>query len=175
MKTNDDIRVEDLRWIRIYDPVHIPKRYVEQIKDRQFCVEKFYIAQKEACLEKSDGKMQLNPNNLLFVIANTENIVKGFCWMVIDFLYDALVINSFSMDPEYWCTGKCVPLLEKKAKEIQDGAKLKKVYWITRSPKHSEKFGFKRSKHVLMEYTGYGQDIHGQQCEADRKSRSDDP
>ena len=152
----------NLSWLRVFDPVHIPKEYVEQIKDRQFDVDKFYKYQKRACLEESDGKVYLNSLNLLYVLVDEKHIVKGFCWMVVDPLSDALVINSFSMDQEYWGNGKAVRLLEEKAKEIQEGAKLKRVYWITRCPKHSEKYGFKRSKHTLMEYVGHGSDTTGE-------------
>lgn len=173
LKTKEEINIDDLKWIRIFDPIHIPCKYVEQIKDRQFSVNKFYRIQKDACVENVDGQLQLNPTNLLFVLADKGNLVKGFCWMVVDLLCDALVINCFSMDNEYWGSGKCVPILERKAKEIQEGANLKKVYWITRSPKHSEKFGFKRSKHVLMEYID-GPNNHGESGEADGESRPDD-
>ncbi len=163
LKTEDN--TINLRWVRIFDPDHIPIKYVEQIKDRQFTVEKFYTMQKMACIEQVDGKMVLNPCNLLYVLTNEENIVKGFCWMVVDPLSDSLVINSFSMDNEYWGNGKSVRLLEAKAKEIQEGAKLERIYWITRCPKHSEKYGFKRSKHILMEYVGHGSDSTGDQSE----------
>jgi len=169
------LKTDDLRWIRIFDPVHIPKKYVEQIKDRPYTVDKFYQYQKSACLQAEEGRIILDPTNLLFVIADAENLVRGFCWMVVDTLCNALVVQSFSMDPEYWCAGTCVPLLEKKAKEIQEGAQLDKVWWVTRSPKHSEKYGFKRSKHVLMEYTGHGSDINWKShSETDGQSGSDD-
>lgn len=170
LKTND----KPLNWVRIFDPIHIPRELVEQIKDRAFDTDKFYKFQKAACIEQVGDKIVLNPLNLLFVLTNDEKLVKGFCWMVVDPLSDALVINSFSMNPEYWGNGKAVKMLEKKAKEIQEGANLKKVYWITRCPRHSQKFGFKISKHTLMEYVGHGANNDGESCEADRESRADE-
>lgn len=167
--------MEELTWVRIIDPVHIPDKYIEQIKDRDFPVEKFKKYQQMACVEIKEGQLVINPYNLLFVLVEKEKQVKGFAWFVVDALCNALVINSFSMDNEYWGNGKCIKLLEDKAREIKDGAKLDKVYWITRCPKHSEKFGFKRSKHILMEYKGYGQDNDGIRCEANGESGSDDP
>lgn len=164
----------ELSWVRIFDPIHIPKKYIEQIKDRSFSVDKFIAMQKDACIENIDGKMVLNPFNLLYVLADEDKVVKGFCWMVVDALSNALVINSFSLDNEYWNKGKAVRLLEEKAKEIQEGAKLDRIFWITRCPKHSERHGFKRSKHVLMEYIGHGRNIHGEQSEADWESPVDD-
>lgn len=141
-----------LRWVRIFDPVHIPKKYIEMIKDRDFSVEKFYTYQKHACLIHTPEGQQLNPLNLLYVLADEENVVKGVCWMVVDALCDALVINTYVVDKEYWKSKKCVQILQDKALEIKEGAKLERIYWITPSAKHSENHGFKRCRQVLMEY-----------------------
>lgn len=170
MKSKD---ATELKWVRIFDPVHIPREYVEQIKERQFSTDKFFALQKSACVNEINGNLILNPFNLLFVLADGGNIVKGFCWMVVDQLSNALIINTFSIDKEYWGNGKAVQSLESKAKHLQEGAKLDRIYWITRCPKHSERHGFKRSKHVLMEYIGHGTDIHGEQCQAGGESRFD--
>jgi len=162
----------ELIWIRIFDPAHIPSRYIEQIKGRDWSVDKFYAYQRDACVQNSDGMLVLNPYNLLYVLCSPDRSVKGFCWMVVDPLSNALVINSFSMDPEYWGKGSSLQQLRDKAIEMQKGAGLDKVYWITRSPKHSERLGFKRSKHVLMEY--HGQDIHGSECESNGSGTVDE-
>lgn len=156
MKTEENDKWESLKWIRIFDPIHIPRAYVEQIKDRYFDADKFYKMQRTFCIEEVNGRLILNPMNLLYVLTDESSAVKGFCWMVVDALCNALVINSFSMDNAYWGNGKAVKLLENKAREIKEGAELERVFWVTRCPKHSEKHGFKRSKHVLMEYVGYG-------------------
>lgn len=165
----------ELSWVRIIDPIHIPDVYIEQIKDRDFSVENFKKYQKSICVEIKNGQLIINPFNLLFVLVDQEKQVKGFAWLVIDALCNALVINSFSMDNDYWGNGKCIQLLEDKAKEIQEGGKLDKVYWITRCPKHSQKYGFKRSKNILMEYKGHGKNIHGTGCEANGESGPDNP
>ena len=111
MKTEDDIL--NLRWVRIFDPVHIPKEYVDQIKEKSFTTEKFYQYQQSANIENVDGKIIFNPYNLLYVLSTEKNHVKGFLWAVVDPLSNCLVINSFSMDKEYWGNGKAVKLLEK--------------------------------------------------------------
>jgi N-acetylglutamate synthase-like GNAT family acetyltransferase len=170
LKINEEL---NLTWVRIFDPIHIPRELVDQIKDRMYDVDKFYKYQKEACLSQVGDKIVLNPHNLLFVLIDENKLVKGFCWMVVDALDDALVINTFSMNPDYWGNGKAVKLLEEKAKEIQEGAKLKKIFWITRCPRHSQKFGFKTSKHTLMEYIGHGKDINGESSKANGESGSD--
>jgi N-acetylglutamate synthase-like GNAT family acetyltransferase len=171
--SEQNLKIDELAWVRIFDPIHIPLEYVEQIKDRLFTVEKFYQYQREVCIIQKDGHIVLNPTNLLFVLTDKTNRVKGFCWMLVDPLSDALIINTFSMDKEYWGNGKAVQLLEEKAKEIQEKASLKRVFWITRCPKHSEKYGFKRSKHVLMEYCN-GTNIYGVSSPTDRNSESND-
>ena len=168
-------KIEDLEWIRIFDANLIPRYLIEQIKERFFSVEKFYQHQAIVCRQVDErGCVVLNPLNLLYVLADREKIIKGFFWGIVDPLSNALVINSFSMDNSYWGEGKAVKLLEEKAREIQEGAELDRVYWITRCPKHSEKHGFKRSKHVLMEYIGYGRHIDGERCETGGDSATDD-
>jgi hypothetical protein len=120
--------IENLRFIRIIDPVHIPRHLVEQVRDRDFTVDSFYDYQRNICVEKKNGIFSANPFNLLFVIVDDDNKVQGFLWAVIDTLCSYLCINTFSMEPAYWGEGKACALLEKKAREIFEGAKLSKVY-----------------------------------------------
>lgn len=143
-----------LKFIRIFDPIHIPKYLVEQIKDRDYEVDRFYEYQKKYCLVHGEDGSRLNPCNLLYLIVDDRNIGVGFLWCVVNSLANDLVIQTFSMDKKYWCQGKAVKLVETKCREIKKSCQLNKVFWVTRYPKHSEKYGFKRSKGVLMEYTG---------------------
>jgi len=168
--------IDKLRFIRIIDPVHIPRHLVEQVRDKDFTVDRFYDYQRLVCVENLNGAIKANPLNLLFVIVDEGNKVQGFMWAVVDPLCNYLCINTFSMESEYWGAGKAVHLLERKAKEIMEGANLSKIYWITNHPKHSERYGFKRSKSVLMEYKGdkYGQDIYGERASTDRDGSTDD-
>ena len=99
MKTEDSI--DDLKFVRIFDPSHIPQEYIEQIKGREFSVERFYEFQKTICLLQIDDEAALNPMNLLFAIVNQENLVKGVLWMVVDALGNSLIINTFSIDKQY--------------------------------------------------------------------------
>lgn len=169
-----NLKTDKLEWIRIFDPIHIPRHLVEQIRNRDWSIDKFYQYQQHACVKNENGKLNLNPFNLLYVITDENRKVYGFMWSVIDPLSNCLVINSFSMEKGEWENGKCVSLLEEKCKEIAIGAKLDKVYWITNYPKHSEKHGFRRSKSILMEYdmkeNSHGQNDDGGGCEARRDS-----
>lgn len=171
---DNNLKIEDLEWIRIFDPIHIPRYLIEQVRDRDWTVERFYQYQKTINLQKEGNNIVINPMNLLFVLADKEKAVQGFMWSAVDVLSNCLVINTFSIDKKYWCQGKAVSVVESKAKEIARGAKLSKIYWITNYPKHSEKHGFKRSKSILMEYNmeeENGQNIQGGGSEAGRASQ----
>lgn len=174
--------LNELEWIRIFDPIHIPKKLVEQIRDRDWSFERFFKYQKYISMHNGKDAsgiehLVINPFNFLFVLADKEKSVQGFLWAVIDELSNSLVINSFSIDRKYWGHGSAVSLLEKKAKEIAKGVGLAKIYWITNFPKHSERHGFNRSKSVLMEYNmnedKNGKDIIGTRSSSDRTSKSD--
>lgn len=146
-------KIEDLRWVRAFSPDVIPRYLVEQIKHADYSVEDFYKYQGLNCLIYNEKGPTLNPFNHLYVLADEENLVKGFAWMVIDPLSRDLVINTYSVDKIYWNKGKAVKKLADHVKNIMKELKIDKVYWITKAPKHSEHYGFKRSRHTLMEYS----------------------
>jgi len=155
--------IEKLRWVRAFSPDLIPKYLIEQVRDKDYSVEDFYKFQSLNCMMQGKEGTTLNPFNHLYVLANEDNMVKGFLWFVIDPLSKDVIINTFSMDKEYWGNGEAVKILSSHVKEIQKKLKLKKVYWLTNYPKHSERHGFKRSRSVLMEYQEVkdGQDNDG--------------
>ncbi len=151
-QNSKDDDIDKLEFVRIFTPVHIPEYLVEQIRDREFTVEQFYEYQNIVCVRKGENGPMLNPLNFLYVIVTEKKIAKGFMWAYADPLTKHFCVNNFSMDKEYWCKGKAVKLLIKKVSEILKECNMTKVYWITNFPKHSERYGFKRSKSVLMEY-----------------------
>ncbi len=172
--TSDD-KFDKLKFIRIFDPNHVPKYLIEQIKDRDYDVEKFYKYHESTCLIHGRDGPRLNPVNMLYLISNEQHMPCGVLWCTVSVLSNDLIIQTFSMDKDYWGQGKAVQLLEKKCREIKDICELNNVYWVTKYPKHSEKYGFKRSKSVLMEYTGERKeeendgkdDDGGKQCRGD--------
>lgn len=144
--------LDELRWVRAFSPDLIPKYLVEQIKSREYSVDNFYKYHELNCLLSGKDGLQLNPYNYLYVLADKNNFTKGFLWLVVDPLNNDLVVNTFSVDKEYWGNGKAMKKASSHIKEIMKKIKSNKVYWITNYPKHSERNGFKRSKGVLMEY-----------------------
>lgn len=156
--------LDELRWVRLFSPVHIPRCLVEQVRDKDYSVDDFFKYQEINCLMQSKEGMTLNPFNHLYALVDPENCVKGFLWFVIDSLSKEMIINTFSVDKSYWGKGAAVQRLADHVKKIMKKLKIKKVYWLTNYPKHSERHGFKRSRSVLMEYTEVpdGEDTYGQ-------------
>ena len=149
----EEVDFEKLRFIRVFTPIHVPKELIEQVRDRCFEVDDWYRYQEQICTHKGPDGPVLNPFSLLYVIADEGNKVIGMLWCEIEALSKVLIIQTFSMDKKYWRRGQAVQLLAKKAKEIAKECNLKKIIWSTNYPKHSERYGFKRSKGVVMEYT----------------------
>lgn len=155
--------IESLKWIRLINPVHIPKYLVEQVRERDYAVDDFYSYQETACSVSTEQGTRLNPLNHLYVLTTDENLVKGFVWFTVDPLSKNIFVNTYSVDKEYWGNGKAVKKLVDFVSEIREKASLNKVYWTTNYPKHSQRYGFERSRSVLMEYSGEenGKSTHG--------------
>lgn len=146
--------LEDLRWMRLPMPDLIPVELIEQIRDRDWEVEDWYKYQRITCQIPTENGISLNPLNHLHVLVDPQNHIKGVLWFVVDPLTKDMIIQNYSIDKKYWHKGKAVDKAVEYLEKIKKKAKLQKVYWITKNPKHSEKHGFKRSKSVLMEYKG---------------------
>lgn len=145
--------LSDLAFVRLIDPIHIPSYLIEQMKDRMFEVENFYAFQSANCLIATDKGPQLNPGNFLFALVHERlRQVKGFLWMTFDMLTNSLLVNSFSMDKEYWNKGEAMDLLEEKAKKVMRDLKISRIVWITKNSKFCENKGFKKSKESVMIY-----------------------
>lgn len=145
-------KIEELRWVRVFTPDHVPHYLVEQVRDRDYSVEEFFKYHQINCMMQGEEGIKLNPFNHLYVLADNENQVKGVLWFNVDPLSKDILIQTFSMDKEYWGRGQAVKKLAEFIKQIRIKANLNKIYWITNYPKHSMRYGFKPSKSVLMEY-----------------------
>jgi N-acetylglutamate synthase-like GNAT family acetyltransferase len=144
--------MDSLRWIRIFSIEYLPRYLVEQIRDRSYNVDQFLEFQKINLVVKENGELQLNPFNHLHVLVDKENVIKGFVWFTIEPLTKDIFIQNYSVDKEYWNKGTAVNKLTEKILEIHEKAGLNKIFWATKYPKHSMRYGFKRSKNILMEY-----------------------
>jgi hypothetical protein len=144
--------IEELRWIRVFTPDHIPHYLIQQVGHRDYSVEEFFKYHQLNCLIQSEKGISLNPFNHLYVLADKKNEVKGVLWFNVDPLSKDILVQTYSVDKEYWMKGQAVKKLADHIKHIRNKAKLNKIYWITNYPKHSMRYGFKPSKSVLMEY-----------------------
>lgn len=152
-KQSKETDFDQLRFIRVFTPMHVPKELIEQVRDRTYEVDDWYKYQELICLRQTPSGPQLNPLSMLYVIADEGNKVVGMLWAEVDALGKTLVIQTFSMDKRYWVRGKAVELLAKKGKEIAKECKLNKIVWCTNYPKHSMRYGFTRSKTTVMEWS----------------------
>lgn len=174
-KQKKEIDYSKLQFVRVFTPLHVPKHLLEQVKTRSYEVDDWYRYQMEICTKSSANGPVLNPFNLLYVITDDSYKVVGMLWAEIVDVTKKLIIQTFSMDREYWGGGKAVQLLADKAKEIAEQCKLKSVIWCTNYPKHSERYGFKRSRSVLMEFTELENGRHDDgKCETHGKRTPDD-
>lgn len=144
--------IDELRWIRVFTPDHIPHYLIDQVKNRDYSIEDFFRYHQINCLIQSENGVILNPFNHLYVLADKENQVKGMLWFRVDPLSKDILIQTFSMHKDYWGKGQAIKKLSDHINQIRIKGKLNKIYWITNHPKHSMKYGFKPSKSVLMEY-----------------------
>ena len=144
-------KMDDLRWVRLFTASHIPLYLVEQIKGREFEDDAYLKHLDKNVLMQSEQGPILNPLFHLWALVDPDNLVRGFLWFTVDPLEQAIVIQTYSVDSNFWGKG-AIERLVKHIKFIQKKSQLKKIYWITNHPKHSAKYGFKPSKNVLMEY-----------------------
>jgi hypothetical protein len=170
-----EVDFDDLRFIRVFTPMHVPKELIEQIRDRDYEVEDWYKYQEMICTKNTPQGPVINPLSMLYVVADEGNKVVGMMWCILEVLEKKLIVQTFSMNKKYWLKGKAVTLVSKKAKEIAKECNLKKIVWCTNYPKHSERYGFKRSKSVLMEYQEVedGCDFRGRRDNGSVRRRGD--
>ena len=165
--------IDELRWIRVFTPDHLPHYLIEQVRDRDYTVEDFYKYHQINCMTQTEEGIKLNPFSHLYVLADKENQVKGMLWFSVDPLSKDILIQTFSMDKEYWGKGQAVKKLAEHIKEIRKKAKLNKIYWVTNYPKHSMRHGFKPSKSILMECDPEKEEQNGKNHDGRSKSRGE--
>ena len=166
--------IDGLRWVRIFTPSHIPSYLVEQIRDRDYSVESFYQYHEINCLcPSADNEFRLNPFSHLYILIDEKSSPKGLLWLSVDPLTKDLIIQTYSIDKQYWGKGLAVKKLAEHVRDIRRKAHLNKIYWITNYPKHSEKNGFKRSKSVLMEYNEHEEKNHGKNMDGGIDARGE--
>lgn len=132
----------NLTFIPINDPLLIPEYLVEQMKDREFEVEKFYQVMP---------LMMKNPFLIFGAFANRNDEVKGFLLGAVSPLDKWLYVNMLSIDKEYQGKGiikESLGILKKVVKAHE----LNGIHMSSTRPMAFEKEGFIRSKSIKMRY-----------------------
>ena len=137
--------------VRIDSPDYIPVELIDQIKDRYYETDSWYKYLRVICMKLTPEGLAYNPFCYLYAVADGDTVV-GVLWYELSLLDVAIRIQTFSMHRDFWGRGQAVKLLSDFIQEQMKKAGVKKCYWSTKYPKHSEKYGFKRSRNVLMEF-----------------------
>jgi hypothetical protein len=132
-----------MKWIRIYEPSLIPRKYVEGVKGRDYSVAEFYDFQ---------DFNRNNPCNLLFGYISPEDEVKGYIWAQVNALDSTMFINTLSVDKEFWFNGKVLDEAIEFLHKVQHRMEARKTYWCTTNKRFFLSKGFKTSKIWLMEF-----------------------
>lgn len=132
----------NLTFVPVTEPRLIPRHLLEQIKNRDWSVDKWYQLQ-----EAMKGEM----TNLLFAAVDDEYKIRGFLWMIFDPFTETLVVNNFSLERAYQGGGVPMRFVRGFVRKIMKDLSVTKTVWLTDKPGVFERYGFKRSKNVLME------------------------
>lgn len=137
--------MSDLEFERVFTFDKIPRYLIEQVKPK-WNVDLLYENYKD---------LSNSPNILLYVLVNENRIewpvVKGFLWAIISFYDNMVYVNILSVAREYQGRGDYIRIAIRKVKEVQALYKLDGIRWVTTRPKAFEKYGFRKSNHVMME------------------------
>lgn len=155
--TEEKYTIEDLKFSRLFFPREIPIHLIEQVKGRNFTAEQFYSHLEDIqAYEFQEGILQDNPSSLVYVLSDPEKTIVGYLWMYKSSFDQSLFVNTLSVDKRYWGRGEAIQKAVGLMSEVTKKYNCTKTLWMSTNPKYYEKFGFKRSKNVAMEYIGLG-------------------
>lgn len=131
-----------LKCVPINDINLIPRYLVEQIKDREFTVDRFY---------EFAPFFAKNQYAIIWAFSDKENMVKGFLLGQVNPLDEWIHVSIITADKEYFSKGIVKEATNLLKKKIQEPYSLKGIKFKTTRPAAFEKAGFKKSKHINME------------------------
>ncbi len=87
--------IKDLKFVRLTRAENarlIPKYLIEQDKNKDFTTERFF---------KIAPYLIADPQNIMGVLVDDNNHVKGFLWIIINLLTEQMCLGVVSVDQEY--------------------------------------------------------------------------
>lgn len=132
----------NLKFVKIISLDQIPRYLFEQVRDRDFDVDRLY---------KWAPVLFKNPANLFGALLDHNEDIKGVLWTSFNPITNKLTVHMLSIDRKYFGKGilnEVNGILNKLKKNV--GAE--SVIGMTSRPNAIErKMGFKRSKIIIME------------------------
>jgi hypothetical protein len=154
--------VSELTFTRVIDPFVfnlIPRHLFEQIDE----LDKEGIDNMISCgssiitssVFNDKGALLRIPNPLVHIVVmtDTENKIRGFFWAKIDVIEKQIFIYASSVDKKYQSNSSAVSdaVIKYLFDLPVDKSFKRKVVSVTTRPKAFERYGWVRSKQVLME------------------------
>jgi len=151
-----------MKLIRIADASLLPKRLVEDNKDRNYPVERFYHYMTTVL---TDGQGNFNPFEYLNLIIEEEhNEIIGYIWYSINVLENEVFINTISVDKAHRKNGEVLNWVLQELETALENTNFDYVKTLSSRSAWHKNNGFDESKYVLLEYKlnkagrGHGQE-----------------
>lgn len=154
----DSSSTEKLRFVKAIDPnvfKWIPRQLYEQIDG----IEDYQIDNLIACgmhtmnrFIAKNGELILVPNPMVHiaVLADDQNMIRGFIWADIDVIEELIFVQAASVEKKYQGDFKRRIVDYLFGLDIDPRCK-HRIRMATMNPEAAERCGWKRSKMVLME------------------------
>lgn len=130
-----------LKFVRVRTIDQIPRHLFEQVKPREFDIDRLY---------EFAPVLLKNPLNLMGAFVTKEGEIKGVMWATFNVIANSIMVNVLSIAKEYFGRGivrEANGILRKQQKVL--GAT--RVVFTTTRPRAFERFGYRKSKRVVME------------------------
>jgi hypothetical protein len=135
-----------LQIVPIPDPRLIPRHLLEQLKPLPFDVDDWYETMTRY---RNSG----DTSNIFLGIVDSKYKIRGAAWLSLEMLTKSLFVNFLSLDKEFQNKGEIFKQIGPYLATVLEQLELEKAYWLTTRPKAYIKYGFQRSKNVLLEIT----------------------
>lgn len=135
------MKKQSLKFRRSGSFDEIPRRLFEQVKVRDFDIDKVYEYGPAICA---------NPFQLLYALVDGNGEVHGVVWASVNFISDAVFINLISVDKEFQ-DGTIVPRTAELVRSLRNDMGLSRIMSLTTRAKAGKRLGWKPTGLQLLE------------------------